>query len=319
VRWSLVLKILDAQPDSDIAGSHYWRREAEAYQSGLLDNLPAGLAAPRCFGVTEYANESCWLWLEDIADDIGYWPLERYRLAAYHLGRFNAMYLTSRPLPTEPWLSASWIRNDVRAFGAEIGRLRANIDRLLVGRFLPGDAAELLSRLWAERESFLAALDGLPQTLCHFDAFRRNMFAKNVAGRDQTILIDWAFLGPGPIGAEIVSLVQATLIFRELPMVQATELDGVAFEGYLRGLRDAGWHGEARRVRLGFTAAISLRRLAMIGYMLPEILGESPHPRPPMEEVLGMSIDECADHVARYGQFVETLAQEARELLVHPA
>jgi hypothetical protein len=38
-----------------------------------------------------------------------------------------------------------------------------------------------------------------------------------------------------------------------------------------------------------------------------------------MEEVLGMSIDECADHVGRYGQFVETLAQEARELLAHPA
>jgi hypothetical protein len=315
VRWTLILKILNAQSDADSASSHYWRREAEAYRSGLLDELPSDLAAPRCFGVIEYANESCWLWLEDVIDDIGRWPLERYGLAAYHLGRFNGQFVTTRRLPTWPWLSASWIRSDIKVFGAEVGRLRDNLGRPLMRRFLPGDGAELLLRLWAEHETFMAALDGLPQTLCHFDAFRRNLFAKSAAGGDHTILIDWAFLGTGPIGAEIVSLVLLTLIFREVPELQARDLDGVAFEGYLRGLRDAGWQGESRQVRLGYTAAMALRRLAIIGYMLPEILGQDPHPRPRMEDVFGMPIDECGDHVARIGQFVETLAQEARDLI----
>src|SRR5712691_3054530 len=179
VKWTLILKILNAQSDADSAGSHYWRREAEAYRSGLLDELPSGLAAPRCFGVIEYANESCWLWLEDFADDIARWPLERYGLAAYHLGRFNGLFVTTRTLPTWPWFSASWIRSDIKIFGAEVGRFRDNLGRPLMRRFLPGDAAELLLRLWAEHETFMAALDGLPQTLCHFDAFRRNLFAKS--------------------------------------------------------------------------------------------------------------------------------------------
>ena len=36
----------------------YWKREAEAYQGGLLDCLPQGLAAPACYGVTETAIRS---------------------------------------------------------------------------------------------------------------------------------------------------------------------------------------------------------------------------------------------------------------------
>jgi hypothetical protein len=30
-------------------------------QSGLLDDLPGGIAAPRCFALEERADESCWL------------------------------------------------------------------------------------------------------------------------------------------------------------------------------------------------------------------------------------------------------------------
>ena len=41
LRWSLILKILrspDGKDDSDC--SNYWKREALAYRSGLLDQLP---------------------------------------------------------------------------------------------------------------------------------------------------------------------------------------------------------------------------------------------------------------------------------------
>ncbi|MCA1725884.1 MAG: hypothetical protein LC748_16870, partial [Thermomicrobia bacterium] len=65
--WSLILKVSHAPagrtwPDGRVAPagwgmnpthSQYWRREALAYRSALLDDLPGDLIAPRCFGVDE--------------------------------------------------------------------------------------------------------------------------------------------------------------------------------------------------------------------------------------------------------------------------
>src|SRR5207237_402832 len=83
----------------------YGKREALAYASGLLDDLPGGIAAPRCFAVEERTDESCWLWLEEVGDRHGSrWPLSQYARAARALGRFNGAYLAGRALPAYPWL-----------------------------------------------------------------------------------------------------------------------------------------------------------------------------------------------------------------------
>jgi hypothetical protein len=67
--WSLILKaiqLVDDSPMSEETHPFYWKREALAYQSGLLPQRPDGLAAPTCFGVTERSDASVWLWLEAI-------------------------------------------------------------------------------------------------------------------------------------------------------------------------------------------------------------------------------------------------------------
>ena len=99
--WSIILKIVSRRAELD-SGT----REARAYQSGLLADLPGGMAAPRCLAVEEQAGHELWMWLEEVTDHMGQpWPLARYRLAARHLGRFNGAYLAGRPLPADPWLS----------------------------------------------------------------------------------------------------------------------------------------------------------------------------------------------------------------------
>jgi hypothetical protein len=87
VGWSVVLKVLPAAPESaDPSFGVYWKREALAYQSGLLANLPGGLAAPGCFAVVQYPN-AIGIWLEDVGDGArSNWSLERFGLAARHLG-----------------------------------------------------------------------------------------------------------------------------------------------------------------------------------------------------------------------------------------
>lgn len=71
----------------------------------------------------------------------------------------------------------------------------------LVRRAFPPDKVSGLLRRWGQREKFLDALDCLPQTLCHFRAFRRNIFALCAPDRlDQRVAIDWAFVGIGAVG-----------------------------------------------------------------------------------------------------------------------
>ena len=69
-QWELILKIIRADtesPEEDLTVWDYWNREALAYKSGLLDELPGKLTAPRCFGVAPGPspnNPSSW-WLLD--------------------------------------------------------------------------------------------------------------------------------------------------------------------------------------------------------------------------------------------------------------
>jgi hypothetical protein len=102
--WSLILKVLHPPEDRGQSSDWgYWRREADAFQSGLVDDLPGGQSAPRCFGVIEHGDETCWIWMEDLQDDIGpKWPLEHYGVAARHLGQFRR----SLPGGTAPSLSS---------------------------------------------------------------------------------------------------------------------------------------------------------------------------------------------------------------------
>jgi hypothetical protein len=99
--WSVILKVIQSPANlgqqnmgegDDPTHWNYWKRELLLYQSSLHRNLPDGLAAPRCFLAEELPGERAWLWLEDIPDTFeGAWPLERYALAARHLGRLNGM------------------------------------------------------------------------------------------------------------------------------------------------------------------------------------------------------------------------------------
>ena len=62
----------------------------------------------------------------------------------------------------------------------------------------------------------LAALDKLPQTFCHLDAYRPNLFLRRDAdGSNQTVAVDWAFTGIASVGEEIANLLAASLIWLE--------------------------------------------------------------------------------------------------------
>ena len=317
VPWSLILKTLHPQgPADDPSAWNYYKREADAYQSGLLADLPGSLAAPRCFDVIEHEDGSCWIWLEDVEDQVGsHWPLEQYGLVARHLGQFNGAYLVDRPLPSWPWLSSRWLRQVIESSTSALPLLRDSLDHALIRRWLPGDAADRYFRLWEERGVYLDALDRLPQTLCHFDIFRRNLFARQTAGGNhQTVAVDWAYAGKGALGEELAPLILASVVFLEVGLDEAQALEEIAFEGYLQGLREAGWGGDPRQVRLGYAAAGSLRyQFNDVERWLAIALDEDLHPM--ILQMWGRPIEEVIDHGAQVGSLSFRLADEARQLI----
>ena len=296
----------------------YPAREGLAYGSGLLAALPGGLAAPRCLAVEAQPDGTTRLWLEAVTDaHPGPWPLDRYAWVARRLGRFNGAYLAGAPLPDQPWLSRGWLRSWVEASGpavAELEHLAGPGGPPLLRQLYPPPVVAELRRLWDERERFLTALDRLPRTFCHHDAFRRNLLVRAGPEGEELVAVDWAYAGHGAVGEELGQLVVASLFFFETVGIAPRELDAACFAGYVAGLREAGWAGDERLVRLGFTAAAALRHtIGLLRLMLPVVT--DPALRPVVEDMFGRPLEEVVEAWAELWPFQFGLAEEARALL----
>jgi hypothetical protein len=317
IPWSLVLKVAPTPSDGDaVSAAHYRSRELLAYQSGLLAELPGALKAPRCFGVVEQSGGDAWLWLEEITDTaVGRWPRERYTTVARQLGTFNAAFLIDRPLPAYPWLSQGWFRSHVVEAAAAVAQLPALLGHPLLRPALPGNISTRVLQVIAEHERLLDALDALPQTFCHLDAFPRNLFVRNEGSVNvQLVAIDWEFTGVSALGADLAPLVGGSLLFDEVDLSTADELERDVFDSYLRGLRDAGWKGEQHLVRVGYTAALVLHYVFLIlsvvvdGATNEDVrqFVETMQKRPYIVEL---------ERIAVFFRFLLARADEARQLL----
>jgi hypothetical protein len=281
----------------------------------MLADLPAGLVAPRCYAVVEQ-GDVVQLWLEEVGDSIGLrWPVSRFGLAARHLGRFNGAWLDGRPLPDSPWLGPDLLRERADRNAAIWARIAQLCENPLFRLGWPADIAEQGRRLFEERHAFLAALDRLPRVLRHADADRRNLFARDLSGAEpETVAIDWALVGVGPIGADLGPLIAASVLwFQGVGPDDLPELDGVCLAGYLGGLGDAGWHGDPRLVRLGAIVSMALQFGPLHGLLT--MLDAPPARRAGIERAFGLPLEEVLARYAEIQRFLYRQAGEARALL----
>lgn len=312
-RWSLILKILHPS----LGATHetawnYYKREAKAYQSDLLNNLQGEIKAPNCYAITEQKNGDCWIWLEDVREDLGKkWPIEYYRVVARQLGRFNGCYLEKDGLD-QPWLSRNWVKHWVEYNSTSMDSLSNLTDHPYVKLWLPDDQLEKMLTLWDERENIFNALNELPQTLCHLDAFRRNMFARKASNDYETVLIDWAFVGISGLGTEILPLVRATISFSEAELSDFKRLSDTVFQGYMEGLKDVGWSGDPDMVRFGY-AASNIRYSFLTNLIFNLIVKEEI--RPKVAKIYGSSIEELLTYWGRCRKVYSQLDDEALRLL----
>jgi hypothetical protein len=247
------------------------------------------------------------------------WTMEEYARAARHLGTFQAAYVVGAPYKDEPWLTDGFFRsvyapNDWWTPHMDPTQPGNTWESPVTQAWYPADRKARTLRLFAERETFLAILDRLPPVLCHNDAHRRNLLLrKQPDGQDQTVALDWAFAGRGALGADTGELVMTSQFFLELDPTQVADLATCVLDGYIAGLRDAGWDGDVRVVRLGYLASVALgfgiSMPGWIGHMLGEELIDN------TTQQFGRSADEIARTWILLWEYAQSCANEAHDLM----
>ena len=307
-QWSAINKIIrqaDSRWNSD------WRREADVYVSGCLAGLPPGITAPRVYMVVDTPGESS-LWLEDVVETVPVWPLSRYAVAARDLGRFNGAYLAGRSVPERPPLVTGWLEGWVKMTGERAPEFLddpAVTGHELVRRAVPDAWLDRLRALHREHARLLAALDRLPQTVSHLDAWRANLIARDTAESTETVAIDWSLLGLALAGQEIAVFVTGPRLWLSLDPTDAAALGELSFASYLEGLRDAGWDGAEAEVRFAYAASAAL--WAGIPAALWLRWFTLPARRAWLERKFDMTLEDAAGPFGEFIGFALDLADEA--------
>lgn len=234
-----------------------WRREYLAYTSGFADSVYsgtvydgtvyAGIRAPALLHAGQRPDGSLELWLEDVAGTPGTeWSVAELADFARRLGAAQARWAGRDP--GLPWLSRRWLRGYLDAYAA------ANPDPVpweheAATRVWPAGLRDALRGLWERRASVLAVAESSPQTVCHLDVWPMNLIAA-----EQTVLLDWSFVGHGALGEDISNMIVDSVADGLIDPGLLPEIAASLPEAYLDGLSAGGWQGPADAVRLAIAA-----------------------------------------------------------------
>ncbi len=309
--WSMILKILnDTDGSGEPGSSDYWKREALLYQSGLLNAVAPALVAPACYGVADQSDVETWIWMEDVREytdggAAGTWPQTHFALAAERLGLFNGAYLIGQPIPQQPWLNQGDWRTRLQGGERYFADLPSYRRHPLSRRAIPQEQVAWLEQLWYRRRQLAHELRDAPRCFCHNDAFRRNLMLRRSDNRAEIVAIDWAFSGEGAVGEDAAKLVVTSLVYLERPATAMRALFETVHDGYLAGLRAAGWTGDAALVRRTYATAATLFFLEHTWLALQGIHSDIPVEM--AERIFGHPIGDIVDQHAALGRFVMTL------------
>jgi hypothetical protein len=237
--------------DQDPRRWNYWAREPLAYQHHLADAYAeAGIRVPACLASSIDEREALLLleWVDGAPGEA--WKIGSYGRPVEALGRAQAPFLADRAVPAVPWLSEGSLRDYSSEKPVEWGLLDDSEawQHPVVRQTFPPGLREGAVFVHANRERLYTISEALPRTLCHLDFWPKNLFLR--AGGD-VVLIDWGSAGLGSIGEDMGNLVPDSCFDHFVRADDLPHLEQVVFDGYLRGLRSAGWNDDPRLVQLG--------------------------------------------------------------------
>jgi hypothetical protein len=222
------------------AASVPWRTEPLAYRSDLGDRLPEGLVMPRALGVVDLPDDAAAVWLEDVTAPPVAWDLERYRRAAYLLGRLAASRAVAelRNVGQFAWSLDHYVQ----------GRVAMQVvpaimdDAVWQHPLVAGSFDEKLRRRLRAAAAAVATLGEelkwYPVLAAHGDASPNNLLPG--PSPNSFTLIDYGFWMPQPVGFDLGQLLVGDVqIGRRSPALLG-ETDAVIVEAYAEGLAAEG-------------------------------------------------------------------------------
>jgi Ser/Thr protein kinase RdoA (MazF antagonist) len=207
----------------------------------VVERFQPELRPPQLIHGADREDGSLALWLEDLGHP-AVWTVERIAEVARVLGAAQAR-VASEGVPG----------------GLVRGFLRA---------YLEPRRLSLAEPFASRREEILAGLEKAPETICHFDLHPANVFP----GEGETTVIDWAYCGVGPLGADAGVLASDAIADEMIGFEQAERLVEAVWDGYREGLGDEHFADEAARVYwLGTALRYSWLPAWMAGTYGPEM------------------------------------------------
>ncbi len=217
-----------------------WRTEPLVYRSELAERLPAGLSMPAVLGVYDLDELSASIWLAEVPATDWPWDLDRYRRAAYLLGRLAGSPAVA---PLADIGAHKWAVQDYLE-----GRFRHQVvpmlhdDRLwshpLLARCFGPELRQRMCGAAEEAPRWVAELDGAPVVTGHGDACPNNLMG--APDRESLVLIDFGFWKPLPLGFDLGQLVLGEVQLGRRPAASLAETDAAVVPGYVQGLAAEG-------------------------------------------------------------------------------
>jgi hypothetical protein len=245
---------------------NYWAREAVAYRSGFADAVydGSGIRPPTLLAAEDRSDGSIALWLEDVAGLPGpEWTVERMGQFARQLGQAQGTCALG-PWPAEGWLSKGFLR-DYTASRPVVGDERI-WEHPVVQAAWSAPLRDRLRRWVDRRDALVDMVAALPRTVCHLDVWPANLAAM----ADESILLDWAFVGDGAVGEDAGNLVPDCVFDGFFPADALPDLTVAVEESYVGGLADAGWR-DGPTARTGMRASGAAKYWWLAPYMLTSL------------------------------------------------
>ncbi|MEV4260332.1 phosphotransferase [Kribbella sp. NPDC049584] len=261
-----------------------WQLEIAVHRSDIADLLPEGMRLPAAYRIDVYDDDRATLWMENVVQEWGPWPIDRFERAAYLLGRLSAR---RQPHLVEPFLP----RDHVTTPGIGLrfyseGRVRrAALPALadpqtwkqpllsaavcnLGEHGLRDDLLELGERLPA----VLDALEALPQCYQHGDASPQNLLVPRDKP-DEFVVIDWGFDCPQAVGFDLGQLLIGLAHAGELAPEALPAVHKVILKSFQDGLKAEGMQVSEEEVLYGYLGSLLVR--AAFTALPLELLGKS--------------------------------------------
>ncbi len=270
VRHSPIIELVPVEFRQSFIDYMPWQLEIAVHQSGVGDLMPPGLRLAHAYRMDVYDDDRATLWMENVVQEWGPWPMDRFERAAYLLGRLSArrqphlveplldrvvsstpgtalryyaggrVMKSALPALTDP---ETWRHPLLSAAVCHLGDHRLRDDLLALGERVP---------------AVLDALEALPQCYQHGDASPQNLLVPHDSP-DEFVAIDWGFDCPQAVGFDLGQLLIGLAHAGELAPEALPAVHKVILKGFQEGLAADGLQVTEEEVLYGYLGSLLIR------------------------------------------------------------